>query len=590
MQLKKVFEKLKVFWIPFFVSTIPIILLVRIRFLRDMGYGWLFKTHDFNLLFFSIIEDIFSIGLISLITFLCFTSRLATLLCLLLVAFNSIAVIFYGMYGTALTFELIDQIGDLFTLIGSTDSTTNKLILYLFFFAVLYWVLFVLTHKVRGKIRFLFPYLCLIIIFFGGMILFDNKKNIKISYNSIFRGATNTAIFKHLNPKEIKNILGHSPEIIPRVKTLKASHANQKNIVVIVLETGDYDQLISQERKFSEVMPFFYQLSKSQHVSFFREHLTTWPFSSKSLYSISCGIPPVLDSFIDLRFLYDVGCMGWMSQLSQNGYELGVFYSGDLRYDNMGKFFKTQGADSLWDRYMAKPDYEKFALGVDDEATYKAFLEWAPLKKPFASLIIPINSHIPFWTPAKKNIQKFKDLYENAFAYQDILLKFFFSGLKEKNLLKNTVIFITADHGRQYVNSRNPLDVLSDKVLKKGFHVPLLVYDESKNRNLQITYPTSHMDISGSILESSGVEGNYLKNHNLKSKKPIFSFFKGLDFIIQVNDKDGNVALLDLYEKKPYFKQKSDKKLKNYCDFKGCEEIRQALTNYYWLSTTMRRK
>ena len=326
-----------------------------------------------------------------------------------------------------------------------------------------------------------------------------------------------TAIRGTVDPDDLLTnnaFTGVTAQPIGRVTVPSAT--DQRNVIVVVLETFDAG-IVDDNQRFAETMPTLYGLHHSALE--YTRHYTPWPFSSKALWSITCGRVPLLSSAIGMRLAPTHECGSWTRQLADAGYATWVGYSGDLRYDRMGEFFNAQGFATAWDRRHASTTrYEGFSWGIDDRALFTAFDAWLDERdtNPFAALLLPINSHHPFWTPGGE-FERFDDPYRNAFLYQDHLLDRLVTSLKDRKLLDHTVLVVTGDHGLRETRG-------ASRIMEEArFRTPLFVIVPGLAR-ATYEFPTSHADLSGAILRWSGVGGQSLDRYDLASSKPVFVF------------------------------------------------------------------
>ncbi|MDZ4660840.1 MAG: LTA synthase family protein [Pseudomonadota bacterium] len=577
MSLKKRLLRAQVYWPAIFLSTLPILYVVRSRLVAAI----LLIPKEFKYYLVAPSEDIFIIGIASILFYIVFKPWLALLVTLLLVLLNIISVLFYIKMENPLTLDLISQVSNVLDLRTSiSDQSSGRLLWLLFGLFAGYFTLIGGLSLIKDKLKVLFYPLCLLILGVGVAAVSADKKYQISTYNSFFQAFQRIGSEYPTKLEQVELELKHVPALLEYQEHLPvSSNLPKKNVVLIMLETASFNLGLDEE-EFSKIMPFFSQLTKSKFSTFYKEHFTPWPFSSKSLYSAVCGYPPMLSSVIEFRIFPDGKCQGWLGPVSANGYSTAIFYSGDLKYDNMGKFFKSQGVNFIWDRTKANEKiYEGNSWGIDDEATYNAFADWAPSHQPFASIIIPINSHHPYWVPSGREIQKNSNPYLNAFAYQDLVLKNFFERLKSDGLLNNTVVIVTGDHGLLFQKSSQ-----TGQLTKSTFHVPLLVFDQNKDTRepTVVDFPTSHMDLSGAILELTNSPGKYLVGHNLKTEKPVFLFYRTFDFLVQILSKKEGLVLYNVDQGKYQFSRKWGDPMTDKCEFASCEKSEQWLTNFYW--------
>lgn len=483
----------------------------------------------------------------------------------------TVNIIFISKTGYPMSASLFSQMGDLMMLQTSISSPSvyrNFVLLggsNLIFMIVVIFPFRKFIKKISIPI-----YTCAIFI-----SIITLASTILPSHSKISRLSTNLLVALLKPPRSTKNIL--EKKIFKNFQfqkwekeITKAGVSKRKNIVLIIVET-----LKADIPNFKETMPFLFELSKSSKV--YKKHYTPWPFSSKALFSIFCSQPPMLSSVIEMRIGTDYECQNWMGLLSRDySYRGFLGYTGDLRYDNMKGFFSRLAPIDMFDRNNIgnAKNYVSNRLSLDDQAMIDQFLDWLDKDKrsiPFYANFITMNSHYPFWVPHKQ-FEKTKDPYRDALFYQDHIIKNIFNDLKKRDLLKNTIFVVTGDHGRREA------DLAKSMIPKSMYHVPLIWFED--NQTEEIFEPTSHYLIGSSLIKSA--IGSYygIKNFNLESKVPVFSFFESdelLFTILSQNKKmtyNGDETIF--FSSKEWPNSQSDR-----CDFKNCQSLFGEFYEYF---------
>ena len=104
---------------------------------------------------------------------------------------------------------------------------------------------------------------------------------------------------------------------------------------------------------------------------------------------------------------------------------------------------------------------------------------------------------------AKKYVNLLKRLYEGEVRYLDFLLGKFFEFLEEKNIMEQSLIIFTSDHGDAFLE-HGVLQHPSHNLYNEIVHVPLILFDGESSGIIH--QPVSHIDISPTILNFLGIK------------------------------------------------------------------------------------
>lgn len=317
-----------------------------------------------------------------------------------------------------------------------------------------------------------------------------------------------------------------------RIDNSKDLIKNKLNIVLVVMETLSFELDI----KINGKLVFPNLLKIAEESTRYNQHHTSWPFSSKSLYSLICGVYPSPTSIIEMRINKKDLCKSWMGELiNKHKYHGLVSYSGNLNYDNMRGFFSSLGDLDLVDRNQLEllPDFAANELSVDDLSMLENFKDFD--KRPFIASFITMNSHFPYWTP-REEFKKFKDPYWDSMHYQDHFVGELIKLLEEKGLSENTILVFTGDHGSRIGQG-------SDEILPSTmFKVPLLIKIPGKSKRV-VSKVTNHADLGSSLYKEITEMPFGLKKMNLDSRKKSFVFFETSETVFSLISDDENLAL-----------------------------------------------
>jgi len=133
--------------------------------------------------------------------------------------------------------------------------------------------------------------------------------------------------------------------------------------------------------------------------------------------------------------------------------------------------------------------------------------------------------------------QRLVDLYDAEIAYTDDLLKAFFGELRQRELLEETLVILTADHGDAFGEHgyyEHPR-YLQDELV----HVPLII----SGPNLEpatINSPASTLDVVPTILSAARISTEGLPGQDLREMATPADQFSDRTVISQARGENGN--------------------------------------------------
>lgn len=201
------------------------------------------------------------------------------------------------------------------------------------------------------------------------------------------------------------------------------------------------------------------------------------------------------------------------------GRETFLFTSQSQEWENIKTYFTIPAIDHYFNKETSgiKSDND---LGIDDRYVVDHFVSWMEdwsTGRNFAGVLQLNQTHYPYWTP--DSLRPFgttdrRDLYDNAVRYTDDQLRRVFDALALHEVLDNTTIIITADHGEAF-NEHGIFGHLNC-LYREGIRVPLIwlcpgAYDPADPRIIEfnemkrrIGSSVSALDIIPTILDMEG--------------------------------------------------------------------------------------
>lgn len=234
-------------------------------------------------------------------------------------------------------------------------------------------------------------------------------------------------------------------------------------------------------------------LTKESHLftNFHSNSLLTF----RSFYTSLFGLPYTLE--MKTMLSKDIPTYGLPNHLKELGYETNFFTGAHWGVGGIGPFLKKVGADRVYDR----KEIIKFnslatggSWGIDDEHLLEMTLDHFEKhqKIPQFYSVLTITSHHPWISPSGYVSPEFKGVEEGYYKnylktlhYADHQVGNFIANLKEKNLTKNLLLFVTGDHGLFFGKNNQGYEYQKGNQ-KDNFHVPLMIYADGRIKDAKV--------------------------------------------------------------------------------------------------------
>lgn len=304
------------------------------------------------------------------------------------------------------------------------------------------------------------------------------KKNLNINYLDNEKA---TKLFYSLYPETNSN--------------LKISSVEKPNIIIIILESF-YTKFTEYSIDNKDVTPYF-NLLKNEGI-YFKNCYASGVRTDYGVPAILCGYPahPVssivsYSSKIEkLPFL--------MKDLKSIGYNTEWLYGGNNNFANFNSFLVSSGFDNIYglDDFPNNDKFPKAKWGVHDEfIVNELFNHCNSENEIFAKVFLSLSNHEPFEIP-KEPVFEGNDnetKFLNTANYTDSCIYEFVKKAKNEDWWKNTLIFITADHGTYKLSGTDEFDKQ---------HIPLLIIGGALSiKDTIIEKYISQTDLPSSILK-----------------------------------------------------------------------------------------
>ncbi len=206
---------------------------------------------------------------------------------------------------------------------------------------------------------------------------------------------------------------------------------------------------------------------------------------------------------------------------------------GFMRYHDYPVSLATIIGSSWLTRALAVPERGRSAdsdrfLRKDGADVSEEFLAWlgARPSRPFFAFLNYFDTHAPYVPPApfdtmfgdggpqpdpfvrrswsKTQIQRSLDAYDGAVAYVDDEIGRLIDALNARQLLENTLIVITSDHGEQF--GEHGLFDHANSLYRQVLHVPLIISSPHRiPASVRVADPVSLVDLAATILDVAGI-------------------------------------------------------------------------------------
>ncbi len=270
------------------------------------------------------------------------------------------------------------------------------------------------------------------------------------------------------------------------------------NIVWIVVDALRFDALNPK------VMPNTAKFS--EHAWQFEDHYSGGNATGPGIFSLFYSIPY---NYWTAMLTQRQGPV-FIQEFQKQGYEFGIYRSASMEYPALHQTV-FRDVKSLQLNTEGKKAYQRDAKITEQ---FSEFLQKRDVKKPFFGFLFydgvhnycqkPVSYRQPF-QPAisvcnRAYLNEDSDpvpyalRYMNAAHYVDGLIARVLNDLKQKSLLSNTIVMITADHGEEFNDSQQNYWGHVSAYTPWQLKVPLVLYWPGQKPK-KIRYLTSHYDV-----------------------------------------------------------------------------------------------
>lgn len=346
---------------------------------------------------------------------------------------------------------------------------------------------------------------------------FSAFKNNELNYNDFYSLLPKDKAFKLIREElqeQHSTFLGNGSSIKRAIKNDGKFY--KPNVIMITVESLSAD-FMEHFGNTQHLMPALDSMADENLL--FTNMYATGTRTVRGMEALSLSIPPTPGSSIVRRqHNQNLTTVGHIFQ--QAGYTNTFYYGGDGYFDNMNRYFGSNGFDitdrgrnlKISDSYHAKrtviPDQDvhfENAWGISDGDLFEAVVSGADKDynagKSFYDFVMTTSNHRPFTFPNGKIDMK-PGTREAAVRYTDYAIDHFLKEIQKKPWYKNTVVIIVADHCAGSAG-KNEIEI-------SKYHIPCMIINLPKKGKKVISKMCSQIDLYPTLLSLLG--WNYESN------------------------------------------------------------------------------
>jgi len=285
------------------------------------------------------------------------------------------------------------------------------------------------------------------------------------------------------------------------------------NMVIFVMESVGTRYIFDQRDGNPMPMPFFYQLTKEGW--YLKKHFTPSNISTKALFSILSGL---YDFFRQENFgTRSDATVPSLQKFLGEGYDAFLVTPSPIPWYFPEAFVRNNGLKEIhhFGNLNFKVREEKHALGRylgrDEVETFDFFIQRVKKgKEPFLGIYISFVAHLPYFDYGeafriRELDGKMITRYYNNLYLLDRLIQKMVEALKETGLLERTILVILGDHGQAF-GQHHPDNFMHHRYsYNENLETPAFLYQPVLFPPREIEFPTSHIDLLPTLLESLGI-------------------------------------------------------------------------------------
>ncbi len=336
--------------------------------------------------------------------------------------------------------------------------------------------------------------------------------------------------------------LGNGRVVYPLSKIESKKLDNYPNIIMLVAESFRWDLLDP------EITPNLWAFSKKSTT--FNQHYSGGNRTRMGLFSMFYGLyAPYWYSFEEQK-----AAPVLMNIIRERNYQLGLYTSQSFDYPELRNTTFAGIPEEFLHELKSGEPWQRDADNVTDIINN---LEHADKDKPSYTFMFFESTHAPYTFPEKavirpdylkemnyaklellNNADRIHNRYINAAHHVDTEIGRLLDYLKQNNMLDNTIVLFTGDHGEEFMEKGHWGHGHNEAFPEEQVHVPMILSMPNKKPQ-QINTKTSHIQIPETLLARLGVTTSY-KEHSLAG-----DLFSTLPYLVM-----GNYNYLSIFDEK----------------------------------------
>lgn len=284
---------------------------------------------------------------------------------------------------------------------------------------------------------------------------------------------------------------------------LKCYRKDGYNILFLFVDTLRYDMLTE------EIMPHTSAFAK-ENVRF-NNHYSNGNNTRHGIFALFTGLPGQYWR----KSLTSGTPAVLITALQQQEYQIGLFAGAPL---DMPEFHKTifstipnlrinpRGSNSVESDANAVEDFEKWQSSLKPGSRFFSFIFFDSVH----AYDFPKKPEFEYFKPYLKSINQMElnnsydpteyfARYKNSARYSDYLIQKILDYLEKKNLLDNTIVVISSDHGDEFNDNKLNFWSHGGNFTDPQVKVPMVIHWPGK-KPANVEYMTSHLDLVPTLL------------------------------------------------------------------------------------------